>query len=233
MRRIYLILFLAVSLNLFSQNYTTDTLRMSERIETIQSMLDNSKSGVNLWWYGWLGAYSMATVAQGVVCFTSENLATRQDMILGAGTTLLGAVFQAITPLNTGKDAGLLAQMSDSTLELKLKKLEMAEGYLRVNALKEKSGRSWQIHALNTAVNLGSGLITWLGFKRSVWDGVGNFLMNSAVTELQIWTQPTKTMKDYRNYKQKYIDNQVTSNKTPPEYVLKAYPGGVSFAIVF
>lgn len=42
-----------------------------------------------------------------------------------------------------------------------------------------------------------SSFITWLAFKRSVWDGVSNFLVNSAITKTQIWTQSTSTLIDY------------------------------------
>lgn len=217
----------------FSQNKSVDTTLIDERIQTIQSMLSESKTGVDIWWYGWLGTYSVATLAQGTVYFVSDNVKTRQDMVLGAGTTFLGAAFQLLTPLNTGKCVGHLNDLADSTVELKLKKLQIAEEYLRINAAKEQEGRSWKIHALNTAVNLGSGLITWLGFRRTLWDGVSNFLINSAVTELQIWTQPTRTQKDYVKYQQQYIDKTVSAKKNEPEYALRAYPGGLSLSITF
>ena len=218
----------------YAQTSEADTTNISERISTIQQMLESSKKNVNILWYGWLGAYSAATVAQGAIAITSNDKATRQDMYLGAGTTLLGAAFQAITPLNTGKDAETLAQMPDSTSELKILKLQAAETFLESNAKKEKEGRSWKIHALNEAVNLGSGLITWLGYKRSVWDGVTNFLINSAVTEIQIWTQPTRTAKDYQLYKQKYLDNNnaQVSLKKPSQTQLLLTTNLTGFSLV-
>lgn len=217
-----------------AQIQTTDTAQVHERIQYIQQMLNDSKTAVNLWWYGWLGAYSTATIGQGAVYFISEDKATKQDMALGAATTFLGAAFQIITPLNTGKDAAKLSKLPENTIEEQLRKLEIAEELLKSNAMKEKAGRSWQIHALNSAVNLGSGLIIWLGYKRSVWDGVGNFLLNSVITETQIWTQPTRTQKDYNNYFRKY-----KSGKSPyayqvkPEYFVRTFPGGASLTIVF
>ena len=75
-----------------------------------------------------------------------------------------------------------------------------SEEMLKEIAEREKEGRSWKMHALTGAVNLSTGLITWLGFKRSVWDGLEIFALNTAVTELQIWTQPTRAIKDYKNY---------------------------------
>jgi hypothetical protein len=233
MRKFCIILLVAVATNTYAQTESVDTTNINERIQTIQTMLDKSKTGVDVWWYGWLGAYSTATVGQGIVYFISNDTPTRQDMALGAGTTILGAAFQLISPLNTGKDADQLAQMPENTIDEKITKLKIAEDFLKTNALKEQEGRSWKIHALNTAVNLSSGLITWLGFKRTVWDGVSNFLLNTAITETQIWTQPTRTLKNYRNYCRKYINKEISVNEIKPEYLLRTYPGGASFVIVF
>lgn len=234
MKKSILFLLLIAAINVMSQTNDTDSVLIEERIQTIQNMLDQSKKPVNLWWYGWLGAYSAATVGQGAVYFISDDKATKQDMALGAATTVLGAAFQLLTPLNTGRDALTLAQLPETNTQERLLKLEMAEKLLEINANKEKAGRSWEIHALNSAVNLSSGLITWLAYKRSVWDGVINFALNTAITETQIWTQPTRTMRDYQNYCRKYKSGENPLSYQPqPEFYLRTYAGGVSLSIVF
>lgn len=234
MRKKALLLFIVISTGLYSQTEIQDTTGVTERIRTIQTMLDESKNAVNIWWYGWLGAYSVATIGQGAACLLSQNTATRQDMILGAGTTILGAVFQLITPLDTGQGAEQLSAMPENTQFEKLLKLKIAEDFLKNYAMKEQEGRSWKIHALNTVVNLGSGLITWLGYKRSVWDGVANFAINTAITETQIWTQPTRTLRDYKKYTQKYLnkENEISYRKGS-ELFVKTYPGGISILLRF
>lgn len=153
-------------------------------------------------------------------------------MALGASTTFLGAVGQLIMPINTNYE--ILNQLSDTTSEDLLKKLSVAEELLRTTALTEKNARSFQVHALYGIVNLGSGPITWLAFKRSVWAGVGNFVFNSVISEAQIFTQPTRAMKDYQDYCRKYnSDQNPLANKIQPEYFVGAYPGGVALRIVF
>jgi len=227
------ILLIFYSVNLNAQTTTSDSL-VHVRIQYIQIRLNQSKHTVDGWWYGWLGGYSAATVAQGVVTLTSTDKNTRQDMALGAVTTFLGATLQVLTPLNTGHAANIISQLPDSTPELQVQKLRIAEQLFKSNALTEKSGRSWEIHALNEAVNLSSGLITWLGYKRTVWDGVANFLLNSAITETQIWTQPTRTLKDYEEYCRKYKSGFVSEiNKIEPEFYLRTGAGNVSLSIVF
>lgn len=227
-----LIILMLDSFALKAQQQLTDSMRL-EQIQFIQNALKESKPNVNKWWYGWLGAYSVATLGQGIIYLKADDLKTKQDMAFGAGIAAFSAVLQALTPLNTGRDAAIIANLPESSsAEIQLK-LEKAETLLRENATVEKAGRSWQIHALNEAVNLGSGLVTWLAFKRSVWDGVSVFLLNSAVTEIQIWTQPHKTISDYEEYKRRYKTDKVSPVAHPTEYVLKAYPGGIALNITF
>lgn len=231
---VFFFLILLFSVNSYCQEDDMDTTQIEKRIQIIEKMLSYSKTNINTWNYGWLSAYSGATVVQGVIAVGTKDLSTRQDMILGAGTTLLGAGFQALNQINTSKDAETLLTLSDSTLEQKIEKLKKAEALLEKNAKKEIAGRSLQTHALNTAVNFGSGLIIWLGFKRSVWDGVTNFLINSAVTELQIWTQPTRTARDYKYYVKKYIEGDESAKLNPQtELLVKPYSGGIALVLNF
>jgi len=227
------VLFVFQTITISAQEFTQDSL-VHERIQCIQNMLSQSKPIVNRWWYGWLGVYSAATIGQGTVFLLSNDIYTKQDMALGSATTLIGVVGQLFMPLNTGRDAEILAKLSENSADEQLIKLSKAEELLKSNAMKEKVGRSWQIHALNEAANLSNGLIMWLGYKRSVWDGLSNFLLNSIVTETQIWTQPTQSLKDYRNYckKYKYATNSRASI-IQPEYYLKTYPGGIALTIIF
>lgn len=227
-----LLLLMLDSIALKAQQQITDSLRL-EQIQFIQTVLEESKPNVNKWWYGWLGAYSAATIGQGVMYLNAGDLKTKQDMAFGAGVAALSGVLQALTPLNTGRDAAFIASLPEtSSAEIQLK-LEKAEALLKKNAETERIGRSWQIHALNEAVNLGTGLVTWLAFKRSVWDGVSVFLLNSAVTEIQIWTQPHKTITDYEKYKNRYKSGKISPVTHETEYLLKAYPGGIALNITF
>jgi hypothetical protein len=237
LKKIYLwgllLLFFAEPAKLFAQNDISDTI-VRERIQCIQNILEKGKKNANTWWYGWFVGYSAATVGQGVVYFKSKVLNTQQDMALGAANSLLGAAGQLIAPLNPGKQAKSLANIPESTPEERIQKLSYAEDLLKETAKTEKRGKSWQTHALYCSVNLSCGLITWLGFDRSVWEGVGNFALNTAITEIQIWTQPTQTLKDYQWYCSKYISEiPPLAYKPKPVLYVSAYPGGIALKLLF
>lgn len=125
-------------------------------------------------------------------------------MFLGAITTSLGIIGQFTTPVVPGVATDTFANFSGDNPGYLLVQLKCAEDLLQKAAFAEKEARSWKTHAVCGVVNLSSGLITWLGFKRTVWAGVANFAINTVVCEVQIWSTPSRALKDYRNYCRKY-----------------------------
>ncbi len=214
-----------------SAQYDASDSMVHVRLSEIKIRLADERIRDNRWWYGWLGAYSAATIAQTGVWIAVDDLSTRQDMALGALTTFLGAAGQMISPLKPNQDWKRISQLPEGTPGEKRVKLVESEKLLKQNALNEKIGRSFKTHAICTAVNLGSGLVTWLGFKRSVWAGLGNFALNEAITETQIFTQPRRAIKDYDNYVNKYKFSPV--QPSPISMSLTVYPGGISLLLKF
>ena len=218
---------------ILAQDEIPDSL-INKRIQYIQNVLVQGKPNADRWWYGWLIGYSAATIGQGAVGISSDVKETRQDMFLGAATTFLGAAGQILTPMTPGSAPNLIAQTADDTREARLQKLNDAEELLKESALREETGRSWQAHAISGAVNLTSGLITWFGFRRNAWAGVENFALNTVITEAQIWTQPTRAMKDYQNYCQKYKPGEKPVSLKPDiSWYVGVAPGGIDVRIVF
>lgn len=218
---------------IYSQTQIPDSI-VKERVQYIQTLLNQGQHGANTWWNGWLIGYSAATVGQGAVSLLSNDKSTRQDMALGAATTLLGAVSQLILPMTPGKAPDILSEFPENTPEERLAKLMQAENLLQASAEREVTGRSWQSQAVCGVVNLGSGLVTWLGFKRTVWSGIGNFALNTAITEAQIFTQPTRAIRDHKNYLDKYGNgNNVTVSQSQVNWYVLVYPGRVGIRIVF
>jgi hypothetical protein len=218
---------------LHAQNELPDSI-VAERIQFIQQTLGRDLVKTKQWWYGWLAGYSAATVTQGAVYFGSNDKSTRQDMALGAATTFLGVAGQFISPIKPGNEAEQLKTLTENTKEEQLNKSKIAEDLLNEIANREKLARNWQSHVLPTAVDIGSGLVTWLAFDRSVWAGVGNFALNLAITETQIWTQPIMAHRNYKKYQQKYTNGDVDLSYEPrANWYIGASAGGASLKVVF
>src|SRR5664279_921697 len=146
-KNLILALFTVFSVQLFSQQFISDTI-VTERLRTIEQMLSKGKPNANTWWYGWLIGYSAATMGQGIVMAASDKLGTRQDMALGGITTILGASGMIISPNDAGLAPEKLAQIPENTLEERFNKLIEAERLLKQSAEREKSAHGWQEQAL-------------------------------------------------------------------------------------
>jgi hypothetical protein len=228
-----LIIFNLYYLPLSAQNEIPDSL-VTIRLQYLKQTLEHDRANTKQWWYGWLAGYSAATIGQGMVYLNSTDLSTRQDMALGAATTLLGAAGQFISPLIPGDETEQLNAVPETSGAEKLSKLTLAEKLLYDCGKREKLARNWKNHAMCSAVNLGSGMITWLGFKRSIGAGIGNFVLNTVITETQIWTQPTLARRSYIKYRQKYPDDGMELTYVPAaKWYIGSYPGGVGIKVVF
>ncbi|HET9571849.1 MAG TPA: hypothetical protein VFP20_10625 [Bacteroidales bacterium] len=188
-----------------ASEYTTDSLeeaRLSEQIVRLQKTLRMNERGASTWWKTWTALYAVGTIAQGGIALTTSDKSVRQDMIVGAGTTILGVASQLITPVSTDFHPVGVDSISKLSYIDKQRLLSQGEANLKKQAEIAEIGKGWQVHALSGAVNLASGLITWIGFNRSFGEGVLNFALNSVITETQIWTQPIRAKKAYERYLQ-------------------------------
>lgn len=155
-------------------------------------------------------------------------------MALGAATSFIGAIGQLVMPMVPASAPKKLALIPGETVEQRILKLQQAEYLFEASAKRESDGRSWKMHAVSGAVNVSSGLITWLGFKRTVWAGIGNFALNTAICEAQILSQPSRAIKDYARYCEKYKNGEPSAfNKIKPQLFVNAYPGGLTLRLLF
>jgi hypothetical protein len=177
---------------------------LTKQIRFLQKSLLNDQKGTRQWWYSWLAIYGSATIGQGAVYFSSGDKSVRQDMALGAVTTFIGVAGQFISPFQPSSFANKSALLPEENIAECQNKLTQMEQLLEDRSLMETEARKWKAHLLPTAINLGSGLVTWLGFHRTVWDGVVNFGLNCVLTESQIWSQPIRAKRALRRYHEQF-----------------------------
>ncbi len=207
---------------------------VAERLHFIENTIKQDEIHTRRWWNRWLYGYGTATLAQGAIYLGSSDISTRQDMALGAATCFLGVAGQFISPLVPGKEREKLTAMNENTPDERMTKLTIAENLLREVGKREERARSWKSHVLPTAIDLSSGLVTWLGFDRSVWAGIGNFAMNAVITETQIWTQPILARRNYKKYQERYLNATDDLSFAPnATWYLNANAGGIGIRVVF
>ncbi len=232
--QILLLLFLTFhKISLSAQNELPDSL-VTVQLQYLKKSLNQDKNRTQIWWYGWLSGYSAATIGQGILYSSTDDKSLRQDMTLGAATTLLGVAGQFVGQIHIGNETERLSMLKEGTNSERMQKMVIAEQLLEECARREQLARSWKNHALTGAVNLGGGLITWLGFKRNIGAGIGYFVLNTFVTEAQIWSQPTIAKRSYHKYRRKYQEKPEDISYVPcMNWYLETYPGGIGLKVVF
>jgi hypothetical protein len=206
---------------------------VTNRVAFIESALDAGRPAADLWWYGWLAGYGAATAGQIAVCSSTDDQKQRQDMRVGAYNAALGAVGQAVFPLEAGRFAARLKELPAATPEARRAKLAAAEDYLRRAAAQERLGRSWQPHVLSAAVNLGAGLAIWQHYDRPARDGLVTFAISQLVSEIQIFTQPMRATRDLREYEKRTDFDRAAAVRTERTWYVSAIPGGVLVGCTF
>jgi hypothetical protein len=204
----------------------TDT-EVTNRLSFIQDALDGGKKAADLWWYGWFGGYSAATVGQLAVYSGSDDEKQRQDMLVGSVTTALGAAGQIVFPLEAGRFASKLRAIPSETPEQRRSKLASAESFLRQAAAQEAFGRSWKTQAMATALNLAAGLVIWLHYDRPAQDGLVTFAIGQLIWEAQIFSQPMKAVRDLQEYDRRTDFDRVSATPTSGrKWYVGVSPGG-------
>lgn len=232
MKRSLIIIFLISNRLIYSQSDANDSL-VIEKLNYINNVLIKDNRACKIWWNTWLIGYTAGSVVQLGAGIATDEKPLKQDMYLGAATTILGSGFQLLYP-TVKIDKKYITQDSSLTPAERIQLLFEAEEKLKQSAEYEKSFRSWQNHALTGAANIGVGLITWLAFDRTVWDGIYMFLINTAITEIQIWSTPVHAKNSWEYYQQKYISGIPGSKQSiKVTFQASAIPGGFKMRLVF
>ena len=199
-------------------------------LQDLRTMADHDRKSAQTWWYSWIGGYSALTVGQGIIALQPNERSLRQDMVLGAATTLLGAIGTITTPIVPDRS---LMKKQEFQMKDQSDSIKYYEARLREISAREIAGRSWKTHAVAGVVDLGSGLITWLGYKRTVWDGVVNFAMNTVIAEAQIWSQPMSGVRDYKKYSSGHKGLSSSMKREGSKIYICSSPGGIKLRAVF
>jgi hypothetical protein len=261
MKPFYLSLFFLIALlvagidTAFAQNQPAPAVindaEVKERISYIEKALFSQQLGAQVWWYGWISAYTAGATVQLSLAGTHwtdweydhHPLHTRkvkdqkfaQDMLVGGLTCVFGVGGKLVFPFKPAYLPDRLRSMPDGTQAERLAKLTAAEDILKQCAQTEEDGWGWLTHVLNLAVNMGAGLTVVYAFNRPWTDGLMAFAQGEAVSLLDIFTQPRFAIRDLKKYNAKYRGNQKGAGSDPYENELffTLCPGGIMLGMKF
>jgi len=173
-----------------------------ERIDFIQAAFDKGQTRAKLWSYTWIAINGGATGIQAYEAISSHH--DRVSNIVGASESFLGLAVLIVDPFHARSSGSDLRKLPESTPDELKTKLDKAENWLERNYEQEKLGTSWLSHAGVLAVSIiGAGIVWHYNGSKN---GIISALSNVAGGEAMIWTQPTRGIGDYNDYRSKYKD---------------------------
>jgi hypothetical protein len=206
-------------------NLSGDDNLSDKRIQEIQANLDAGKTHAQLWWYGWTGFYTGSALFSFTLAAFSNDRPQKILQNVQAVESLAGVGGLLIFPFPARYASQKLKAMPESSDEEKNAKLEKSEELLENSSKAEIAGRSLLQHTLAFLVNASGSAIIYFGYGKKIKDSGDNPLtqalinlgIGTAVAELQIWTQPTRAIDDWKKYRDKYhppakSDNDIRIN---------------------
>ncbi|MFT3770028.1 MAG: hypothetical protein QM820_31760 [Minicystis sp.] len=211
-----------------------DDAEVARRLAFIQGRLDRGERSAKIWWHAWYTGYLTLAVGQGVIAVAVKSKETRADMAVGAVESALGAGALGVFDFPARYAGSAVHALPEGTPEERRHKLAVAETLLRKSAEGEAFGRSWIAHAACAAVAAGSGLLLGFGYKRG-WAALTNVIGSIAISEVQIWTQPTAAIGDWKDYQAGAFGGAARPAQKAPGawWQVSVLPGGVGVVGAF
>lgn len=169
------------------------------RLDYIHETAIRARKHARAWTLGWGLGFTGLTIAQGVAVPLLKNPADQRTMIVGAGSTVLGAVFIAAAPPAAPRHLREFEELRARGAVEECELLALAEGWLDSDSKFEKFGTGWLTHLGNLFLNSAAGLILGLGWDqwRDAWLTTA---VGTLVGEIMIFTQPLDRTKDREVY---------------------------------
>ncbi len=242
---LFLIFVLAVhSAAAYAQGTALTDEQVQQRLAFISKALDQGQPGARRWWYGWMGAYTAGAAAAGVLVSShwhdtklegSETVPDRElaeGMLVGGATFVLGVGGLLIDPFSPASAARKLGRLPEATPQERLAKLGRAEELLRKCAAREKRGRNLTTHLLNLGANAAGAVALKFGFDQTWGNALVSFATGEAVSLLNIFTQPTRAVRDLKKYEAGFAAGE-PALRPKASWSLGFFPGGLSFRLSF
>ena len=190
--------------------------QVKERLAFIGTALEAGRPRAQTWYYGWLGAYSVGSLAGGIIAasgwydqkFEGPELVpdreSAEGMLVSGATFLLGVGSLLVDPFQPALAPDDLRRAPESSPDERRAKLERAERMLRDCARREIRGRSLTTHLLNIGANVAGSVVIKAAFHQSWGSAALNFATSEAISLLNIFTQPMRAVRDLKDYEAKF-----------------------------
>jgi hypothetical protein len=173
--------------------------RDGERIDFLESGLEQDATYARRWQKAWYTAYGAGVVAGGIEIANAEDDGERANGIAQIVKAGIGTARGVISPPGAKEGAEAMQAPGLSCVE----RVAAGEAALRRNAKESYEERfGWTAHAGNLALNLAHGLIVGEGFDEGA--GWGSAAVGLVLGEVRIWTHPFQALERLETYEARF-----------------------------
>jgi len=201
---------------------------MERRLSFIEERLNEGQTSARYWQYGWSSFYAASAAVQGYKAIESNDGDDDVNNTVGAVKSAAALALMLLKPLPAVEGATTLQDMPTNTPDQKEARLKAAETRAHTNARRAQERHSWTRHLTAITVNLiGSAVIAAFGDGE---DAVVSGLTGIAISQANIWSQPSRAIDDLADYEKEFPDAQATNEV---DWQLSPIAGGLSLTIRF
>jgi hypothetical protein len=178
------------------------TLTVATRAEALGTMLDDMQRPSRAYWYTWVSVQTALTAGQSILGAAAEKGSVdRGSYFIGAGISAFSLSLLLIGRYPARYAASQFRALPTSSPGAQEARLATGEKWLHTQARADEFSTSLLRHSIGLALALGSGLGVGLAYDDAVPDAIIRGVSTLVVSELQIWTRPTRSIRYDRSYK--------------------------------
>lgn len=171
---------------------------LEQRLKFIETRLARQSPDARYWQHGWTGFHAASAVVQGVLAVDADDSDDEVNYLVGAVKSTGALAQMLIRPLPAVQSATQFQALPSRSREERIHKAVQGEALLHENADRAAMRISWRRHLIGIGANLLGG-VAIAAFGDSS-DAVTSTLLGIAVSETNIWTEPSHAVNDLEDY---------------------------------
>jgi hypothetical protein len=182
---------------------------LEQRLKFIETRLARQSPNAGYWQHGWTGFHAASAVVQGVLAVDADDSDDEVDYLVGAVKSTGALAQMLIRPLPAVQSATRFQALPSQSREERIHKVAQGEVLLHENADHAATRTGWKRHLVGIGANLLGG-VAIAAFGDSS-DAVTSTLLGIAVSETNIWTEPSRAINDLEDYQNnKWVQRQTS-----------------------
>jgi len=182
---------------------------LDQRLRFIEMRLAGLNPNATYWQYGWTGFYAVSALGQAALAIDEDDSDDEVRYIVGAVKSTGCLLNMLLKPLPAATSDDVFQSMSAETREERLLKLEQGEALMQENAIRAQQRYGYRKHVIGIAANLLGGIVIAAAGDSS--DALLSTVSGIAISEANIWTEPSRAATDLEDYRNQFDGVQKSS----------------------